>query len=61
MGLLNSFFWSVYGLAILDMIQFIPNFSGFVLSIIQLILCIVCCCDRSKGPEHDFDDKDGQS
>lgn len=39
MGLLNSFFWLVYGLALSDLVIFTPNFCGFILSIIQLILC----------------------
>ena len=41
MGLLNSFFWLVYGLALLDMVIFIPNFCGFVLSIAQVGLCLI--------------------
>ncbi len=41
MGLLNSFFWLMYGLALMDMVIFLPNFCGFILSIVQVVLCIV--------------------
>mmetsp|Transcript_15953 Transcript_15953/g.19476 ORF Transcript_15953/g.19476 Transcript_15953/m.19476 type:complete len:336 (-) Transcript_15953:1188-2195(-) len=41
MGLLNSFFWLAYGLALNDMIIFTPNGCGFFLSILQLILCLI--------------------
>jgi len=39
MGLLNSFFWLCYGIALMDMIIFFPNATGFLLGIIQLVLC----------------------
>jgi len=39
MGLLNSFFWLCYGIALMDMIIFFPNVTGFILGIIQLTLC----------------------
>lgn len=41
MGVLNSFFWLVYGLALRDMVIFLPNFSGFLLSMVQICLCLV--------------------
>jgi solute carrier family 50 protein (sugar transporter) len=41
MGLLNSFFWLVYGISLWDMVIFIPNFCGFLLSVVQLILCFI--------------------
>lgn len=39
MGLLNSFFWLCYGIALMDMIIFFPNACGFLLGMVQLILC----------------------
>jgi len=47
MGLLNSFFWMVYGFALSNVVIFIPNFSGFMLSVIQLLLCIIFSDHRS--------------
>jgi solute carrier family 50 protein (sugar transporter) len=41
MGLLNSFFWMCYGIALKDIVIFFPNFSGFVLSIVQIALCVM--------------------
>ena len=41
MAVLNSFFWLVYGLALLDMVIFLPNFCGFLLSVVQMLLCLV--------------------
>lgn len=46
MGLLNSFFWLCYGIALMDMVIFVPNVCGFVLAIFQLILCI--CYPRDE-------------
>jgi solute carrier family 50 protein (sugar transporter) len=40
MGLLNSFFWMCYGIALRDIVIFFPNFSGFVLSVVQFALCV---------------------
>ena len=53
MGFLNAFFWMVYGLAVTDMVIFLPNGCGFLLSVIQVILCVVY---KSKI---DIDDADG--
>ena len=39
MSLFNSFFWLAYGLAIMDMVIFVPNACGFLLGAIQSILC----------------------
>jgi len=39
-GFLNSFFWLAYGIALMDMVILVPNASGFLLSVIQIILCI---------------------
>lgn len=39
-GLFNAFFWSSYGLAILDMVIFVPNACGFLLAAFQLLLCL---------------------
>lgn len=39
MGLFNSFFWLCYGIALMDMIIFFPNITGFMLGIIQVALC----------------------
>lgn len=49
MGVLNSFFWMVYGLALKDMVIFLPNFCGFLLSMFQILLCLVF--PRSKYDE----------
>lgn len=39
--LLNSFFWTVYGIAILDIWIAVPNGIGLGLSLVQFILCLV--------------------
>ena len=36
----NTFFWLIYGMAIMDFFIFIPNLCGFILGIIQVALCI---------------------
>ena len=41
MGTLNAFFWLVYGLALMDMVIFLPNFCGFLLSMFQILLCVI--------------------
>jgi solute carrier family 50 (sugar transporter) len=41
MGLLNSFFWMCYGIALTDIVIFFPNFCGFVLSLVQFVLCLL--------------------
>ena len=48
MGLLNSFFWMCYGIALTDIVIFFPNFSGFVLSLVQFVLCLLY--KRDVGP-----------
>ncbi len=41
MGLLNSSFWLGYGIGLMDMVIFIPNMCGFLLSVVQIILCVI--------------------
>ena len=41
MGVLNSLFWLVYGFALKDLVIFLPNFCGFLLSLFQILLCLV--------------------
>ena len=40
MVIFNTFFWLIYGLAIMDLFIFIPNLGGFILGIIQVVLCL---------------------
>ena len=51
MGFLNSFFWLVYGLALMDIVIFAPNFAGFILSIVQIVLCFVFSSETSEDEE----------
>ena len=59
-GLLNAFFWSSYGLSIMDMVIFVPNACGFLLAALQLLLCI--CYPRGDFRTiDDFDSSDDAS
>ncbi len=40
-AIMNSFFWSAYGIAIKDIWISIPNGTGLVLSLLQLPLCLI--------------------
>lgn len=40
MSLFNSFFWMCYGIALSDLVIFVPNLIGFGLSILQMGLCM---------------------
>jgi len=54
-GALNSIFWSLYGLAVDDLIIFIPNFCGIVLSVIQTVLCLIF--PRKRNISHNQQDE----
>jgi solute carrier family 50 protein (sugar transporter) len=41
MSLFNSFFWLVYGVALMDIVIFLPNACGFAMGVVQLVLCVV--------------------
>lgn len=41
MSLFNSFFWLAYGVALMDIVIFLPNACGFILGVVQLLLCVV--------------------
>ena len=41
MSMLNSFFWLAYGIALMDVIIFLPNACGFILGVVQLLLCVI--------------------
>lgn len=41
MNIVNTFFWILYGLAINDPVIYVPNIIGFVLGLIQALLCIL--------------------
>ena len=41
MTVFNTFFWLSYGAAIKDIMIFFPNASGFILALVQLLLCLI--------------------
>mmetsp|Transcript_2505 Transcript_2505/g.3831 ORF Transcript_2505/g.3831 Transcript_2505/m.3831 type:complete len:292 (-) Transcript_2505:708-1583(-) len=41
MSLLNAFFWTAYGFAIVDIMVIFPNATGLLLGIFQVCLCVV--------------------
>ena len=52
LSLFNSFFWLVYGVALMDIVIFLPNACGFALGVVQLVLCVVF---SSKVDTHTYD------
>jgi len=50
MTLFNTFFWSFYGIGVMDMWILVPNVCGLLLALFQLVLCCIFpkgdCCDE---------------